>query len=364
MSSPVCCAFSFSILKEVRSQPIIFIFFFILFCPVLPCSDFSRLKRSVLQHPLQPLPLTLSWLLRTVLTTWSAPSVSTLNQQIERNRCRELVERAKAQPFQPVKNSFSNYVLFQPHEDEDKEEEDSERETRGEYSEYMEEGLDLQNCSRVKPRPVVMTWKQREKENTKLTAELVEQKRKSVHIQNGGGESRRLFSGDVYQNINNNIMDENEYKNHSNEGEDGGDDDNYGGDKINSDKRGVPVEKSDVKSGRSRKRKGIMFQNAGFAASPLGGESPLAIKSSRYSPPPQRKSRRVALGRDRQKDTFSMPPGESQVWCNVRSVVCTVLCALCHVRSDMNVGWVLWRLSLQLVSSTRSCTNSLRLNIL
>lgn len=216
-----------------------------------------RLKRSVLQHPMKPLPLTLSWLLSVTIVGWSAPSVHDLNQRVESNRDLEKLHKAESQGDVP--NSFSNYKLFFP----EKSAVQSDDENEGDSNDERFEDI-YGNRSRSSPRAVVMTWKQRETHNSKVTARLVAQKRR----------------GD---------LDENDIPDGS----------NYDNGDTSSQLQGQ-VDGNDVTNSHRKKRKGVIFKKTSSPA----GESQLSTAAPSFT---KRRSSRLSV------EYSSFPPGESQV---------------------------------------------------
>mmetsp|Transcript_36635 Transcript_36635/g.68159 ORF Transcript_36635/g.68159 Transcript_36635/m.68159 type:complete len:582 (-) Transcript_36635:129-1874(-) len=220
-------------------------------------SDSSdRLKRSVLLHPMKPLPLTLSWLLSVTVVGWSPPSVHDINQRIELNR--DLEQQRKAAAQADVSNSFSNYKLFFP----EKSQAEGDVEDESNPDEEMFEEFDS-NHSRSSPRAVVMTWKQRETHNSKLTAKLVAQKR-----------SRHQHENDV---------------------PDGG---NYANGSTSIQPQ-AQADNIDATPSHRKRRKGVIFKKN---LSPAG-ESQLSNAPSFT----KRRSSRLIV------ENSSFPPGESQV---------------------------------------------------
>ena len=274
--------------------------------------SFGRLKRSVLSHPLKPLPLTLSWLLRSVVSEWTAPSVSEINQQIELNRARE--KWKKSQTIQLIPNSFSNYKLYIPREEVGNIEEGEERDTGGEENtEHGEDGLDFHAAPRIAPRPVVMTWKQRQKENTRLTAKLVGQKRAAEGKDNARFQSYITDGNQNYNNYNDdniqgedviavaNDIDDNDNDDNGNGNGNGNDNDNGNAGIANG------VDKATRSQAKKRRRSVLMKKTA-------SSEQDSPLLSSRSN----RKSARLSEVRrntstSTSSSTFHMPPGESEV---------------------------------------------------
>jgi hypothetical protein len=244
-----------------------------------------RLKRSVLLHPLKPLPLTLVWLLRTVLVDWTPPSVSQLNQQIVFNRSREKLRKSYNNKNVP-NNSFTNYTLYMPLEESENINKNAEK-LEGGNSEYCDDEVESNGIPRSSPRPVVMTWKQREKENTKLTTKLVQQKRKRDSIDKLKSNNSDVIVEDNHHANNNIIKDKNKDKSPAQPPDDSNLD-------ASEEEAGRSSRSS---SDRKQKRKGVLFRKS---------DSPQTSLTSFT----KRKSLRFSGA----TTVSSMPPGESQVW--------------------------------------------------
>lgn len=100
----------------------------------------DRLKRSVVMHPLKALPMSLHWLLRTVIKGWLLPTDSNLIEAIQRNKNSQLEAKSSNRL---VSNSYQNYPLFLG-------------------DECKQEMFDTLKDT-VRSRPVIMTWNKRDK---------------------------------------------------------------------------------------------------------------------------------------------------------------------------------------------------------
>jgi hypothetical protein len=258
---------------------------------------------------MKPLPLTLNWLLSVTVRGWSEPSVHEINKRIELNRALE--KQCKAQSEIALPNSFTNYTLLLPSLDVEKGNEDDDDDDDGEHGvEYADTN---NHMSRSSPRPVVMTWKQRESHNSKLTAKLVAQKRRGDSNDDDRMENSVV---DCNADVDTAGLGSVQYTN--------------GNEKDNMTTSQIEIPNNS--SARKKRKKGVNFKKT---TSPPGSQ----LERSDIS---FTRRRSLRLNVDECLNTSSMPPGESQVVLYyhvdcVSPLIINIMIAL------INNRWLCWR---------------------
>ena len=121
------------------------------------------------------------------------------------NRRKEKLDQARN--FLNIPNSFSNYKLYTPLSEVGN---NIDNETKSEDSDVFDRNFELDDIPRVSPRPAVLTWKQKEVQNAKVTAQLVERKRKSEMNKGWNDDTRSIMSAISDNSIDGMMSNENE----------------------------------------------------------------------------------------------------------------------------------------------------------